>query len=68
MPLPGSHREKKMIQEIVEPDKSSVVEGMYEPEPMVAPEFLQEINEPVHEETLVEQKPTKRRKKVLGVL
>lgn len=67
MPLPGSHREKKMIQEIVEPEKQSVVEGMFDAEPMVAPEFLQEIKEPIHEETLVEEKP-KRRKKFLGVL
>lgn len=67
MPLPGSHRDKKLIQEIVEPEQQSTVEGMYNPEPMVSPEFLQEIKEPVHEEVLVEEKP-KRRKKFLGIL
>jgi len=59
MPLPGSHRDKKLIQEIVEPELQEEVQ----PEP----EFLQEIKEPVHEEVLVEEKP-KRRKKFLGVL
>tara|TARA_R110000772_G_scaffold7228_4_gene24737 strand:+ start:1093 stop:1299 length:207 start_codon:yes stop_codon:yes gene_type:complete len=68
MPLPGSHRNKKLIQEIVEPEQQSTVEGMYNPKPMVSPEFLQEIKEPTHEETLVEEKPKKRRKKFLGVL
>jgi len=58
MPLPGSHRDKKLIQEIVEPELQEEVQQ---------PEFLQEIKEPVHEEVLVEEKP-KRRKKFLGVL
>lgn len=62
MPLPGSHRDKKqkeMLQEIVEPDVQIPQE----------PEFLQEINEPEHEETLVEEKPKKSgRKKVLGII
>jgi len=60
MPLPGSHRDKKqkqMLQEIVEPEVQVPQE----------PEFLQEINEPVHEEALVEEKPKRRgRKKLLG--
>jgi hypothetical protein len=51
MPLPGSHRDKKQketLQEIVEPQ---------------APQFLQEIKEPSHEETLVEQPKRRRRSK-----
>ena len=59
MPLPGSHRDKKLIQEIVEPELQEEVQQ---------PEFLQEIKEPTHEETLIEQQPTKRRKKFLGIL
>jgi len=54
MPLPGSHRDKKqkeMLQEIVEPEVQT-------PEPQ--PEFLQEINEPTHEETLVEEQPKRK--------
>lgn len=50
MPLPGSQREKRMLQEIVEPDVQIPQE----------PEFLQEINEPTHEEILVEEKPKRR--------
>ena len=55
MPLPGSPREKKLLQEIAEP----VVEKAPEPQA----EFLQEIKEPVHEETLVEQPKRRRRSK-----
>jgi hypothetical protein len=55
MPLPGSHREKQVLQEIVEP----VVETTPEPQA----EFLQEIKEPTHEETLVEQPKRRRRSK-----
>ena len=48
MPLPGSEREQKFLQEIR--SKSQ-------------PEFLQEIKEPTHEvEELVEEKPKKKRK------
>jgi hypothetical protein len=54
MPLPGSHREKKVLQEIVEP----VVEQAPEPQA----EFLQEIKEPTHEEVFVEEKPKRRRR------
>jgi hypothetical protein len=58
MPLPGSHREKKkeVLQEIVEPEVQ-VVEEESQPETT----FLQEINEPTHdEEPLVEEQPTTR--------
>jgi hypothetical protein len=50
MPLPGSKRDvkqKEMLQEIVEPQE---------------PQFLQEINEPVHEEVIVEEKPKRRKR------
>ena len=53
MPLRGSHREKKLLQEIVEP-------VVNEPAPQA--EFLQEIKEPTHEEVLVEEKPKRRRR------
>jgi hypothetical protein len=56
MPLPGSHREKKVLQEIVEPE---VQVEEQEPAPAV---FLQEINEPAHEEVIVEEKPKRRRR------
>ena len=44
MPLPGSHREKQLLSEVGKKQE---------------PKFLQEIKEPVHEETLSEQ-PKKR--------
>lgn len=50
----------KVLQEIIEP------EVQVQPEP----EFLQEIKEPVHEETLVEEQSKKKRsrkKKTLGI-
>lgn len=55
MPLPGSPRDRKraFLQEIVE------VEEQQQPS---QPEFLQEIKEPVHEETLVEEKPKRTRR------
>lgn len=63
MPLPGSHRDKKqkeMLQEIVEPEVQT-------PEPQ--PEFLQEINEPTHEENLVEEQPKRKpKKKRFGII
>ena len=49
MPLPGSKREKKLLQEIAEPVT----------QPTPAPQFLQEIKEPTHEDTLVEEKTTR---------
>jgi len=52
MPLPGSHREKKLLQEIQEP----IVESAPQPE------FLQEIKQPTHEEVLVEEEKPKRRR------
>jgi hypothetical protein len=52
MPLPGSEREKKLLQEIKEP----VVEEVSHPQ------FLQEIKEPNHEELIVEEKPKRRRR------
>jgi hypothetical protein len=54
MPLPGSHREKQMLQEIVEAEPQTAEN------PAV---FLQEIKEPTHEETLVEQPKRRRRSK-----
>lgn len=58
MPLPGSHREKKILQEINTPVEEIVEE-------VAQPEFLQEIKEPEHEEVIVEEAPkrSKRTKK-----
>jgi hypothetical protein len=56
MPLPGSHREKKVLQEIVEPEVQLE-------EVQAEPSFLQEIKEPTHEEVLVEQPKRRRRSK-----
>ena len=50
MPLPGSHREKTFLSEVVEPS---------------APVFLQEIKEPSHDHdhnVLVEKAPKKKKK------
>jgi hypothetical protein len=53
MPLPGSKREKELLREVAHE----------EPVTGNAPAvFLQEIKEPVHEETIVEQ-PTKKRRR-----
>ena len=52
MPLPGSHRENKLLQEINTPVEEIVEE-------VAQPEFLQEIKEPAHEEVLVEETPKK---------
>ena len=56
MPLPGSHREKKFLQEVntqedipVAPTESSA-------------EFLQEVKLPEHEEKIVEAKPKRTRR------
>ena len=60
MPLPGSHRDKKqkeVLQEIVEPEVQVVEE-----ESQTETTFLQEINEPTHEEELVEEEKPKRRR------
>jgi len=48
MPIPGSEREKKLLQEIAGEKKQ--------------PEFLQEIKEPRHEEVeVLQEQPKKRR-------
>jgi hypothetical protein len=52
MPLPGSEREKKLLQEINTP----VVEEVSQPQ------FLQEIKEPTHEELIVEETPKRTRR------
>ena len=70
MPLP---KKKQFIQEVAEPSvKDTWKEKGYftETKPMVQPVeevpaeavFLQEINEPVHEEVLVEEKPKRTRR------
>ena len=54
LPNKGQPKKKKeLLQEIVEPSVKDTWEekGYFtETEPMVSPEFLQEINEPEHEE------------------
>lgn len=54
MPLPGSEREKRLLQEINKP--VPVVEEVSQPQ------FLQEIKEPNHEELIVEETPKRRRR------
>lgn len=61
MPLPKKGKKKELLQEIVEPTVTEEVQPQ--------PEFLQEIKEPAHEESLVEETPKKKsRKKSFGIL
>ena len=67
MPLPKSDREKRIMESkkenfLQEINQTWEDKGYIQPEPMVSPEFLQEINEPVHEEVLVEEKPKRTRR------
>lgn len=60
MPLPGSDREKRFLDEVNKKKAVNVGETVSGDVPAV---FLQEIKEPTHEEVIVEQPKKRRRSK-----